>query len=99
MGLTVEVEVAFPPKSVDCYLPDYHLAVEADGPQHSLSKDIDRDSYLMTVYALPVVRISSKVLARSKEHIIVEFCKQVLEGSWGITRADRRMFAWYAGVT
>ena len=57
IGFTVEIEVGFPPKSVDCYIPEYHIAFEADGPHHSKQKDLDRDAFLLTTYALPVYHV------------------------------------------
>jgi very-short-patch-repair endonuclease len=50
----------FPPYRVDTYLPDYHLAVETDGPQHSPNKDAVRDQWLLERYYLPTLRIKTK---------------------------------------
>ena len=45
-GFELLEEVDFPPGRVDCYCPAYHIAFEADGPQHSTKHDRERDEYL-----------------------------------------------------
>ena len=97
-GFLVEVEGLFPPKSVDCYLPDYHVAVEADGPMHSLAKDRDRDAFLMVNYALPVVHLTSDEIAKSSDLLLGIMCRRILEGSWGLTCLERRLIATKAGA-
>ena len=97
LGFEVEVEVIFSPKSVDCYLPDYHVAFEADGPSHSLAKDRDRDAYLMVTYALPIYRLTDKELkdpSRATRTLIERF----FDVTWGSNRKERRMVAYRAGA-
>ena len=96
LDLLVETEVEFPPKWVDCYLPDYHIAVEADGPQHSRSKDMDRDAYLMATYALPVYRLTDIQLRG--DNALKAFCLALLKGDWADTVVERRMLARRAGA-
>ena len=43
LGYSAIAEVEFPPNRVDCYLPDYHLAIEVDGPDHNPISDQRRD--------------------------------------------------------
>lgn len=50
----------FSPYRVDIYLPDYHLAIEVDGPLHSPNKDAVRDQWLLERYFLPTLRIKTK---------------------------------------
>jgi very-short-patch-repair endonuclease len=55
-------ELDFPPYRVDLYLPDYHMAVEIDGPLHNIRQDEKRDNDLFNEYKLLVFRISSRYL-------------------------------------
>lgn len=58
-GVLVSEEHQFGPYSVDIYLPEFGLALEVDGPTHSLSrkKDALRDAYLKRQYGLNVLRV------------------------------------------
>lgn len=58
MGLRVKDEEPFPPFQVDIYVPEFHAAIEADGPMHSPSKDFKRDVILLERYGLVVVHVS-----------------------------------------
>ena len=99
IDLYVETEVSFPPKSVDCYLPDYHIAFEADGPQHSMQKDMDRDAFLMAEYALPIFHVDYKILELdSNSKIYKKILTIILDNDWKSTRTQRRMIAWKAGA-
>ena len=97
LDVEIVVEGEFPPYSVDCYLPDYHIAVEADGPSHSPIKDADRDARLMVEYALPVFRISSEDLDKGKQYIYEVLILDLLERSWKNSVVDRKMYAWERG--
>ncbi len=48
---------------LDCYLPDYHACVEADGKAHKgkFKKDRERDAMLESV-GMPTLRISWKLV-------------------------------------
>ena len=98
IGLQVEVEASFPPKFVDCYLPAYHVAFEADGPQHAGTKEVGvkdkaRDDYLMGTYALPVVHVRSTELIGSQENVMANTFIALLRTGWGESVKDRRLFA------
>ncbi len=56
-GLRLLYEIDFPPYRVDVYLPDFHAAVEVDGPKHSEVADYKRDRELDKTYRLRVFRI------------------------------------------
>jgi very-short-patch-repair endonuclease len=60
-GYTLEIEKSFGRYLVDVYLPDYHLAIEADGYYHIGRQDRDalRDAVLLAQYDLPVVRLTA----------------------------------------
>jgi len=64
-GLSVMEEIPFPPYTVDIYLPDFHAAVEVDGPQHSAVADSQRDNALWDVYYLPVFRIGTGEVSKT----------------------------------
>jgi hypothetical protein len=59
-GLRYMEEVNFPPYRVDIYLPDYHVAVEADGMHGA---DLRRDARLGEVYSLPVSHVDVHMMA------------------------------------
>lgn len=58
----VEFERPFGPYRVDAYLPEHHLAIEADGrywhERRGLEYDEKRDLHLLEAYGLIVVRLS-----------------------------------------
>lgn len=60
IGLNYESERSFPPYTVDIYLPEWHIGVEIDGPQHSAKKDRKRDDYLLENYGLYLLRLKVK---------------------------------------
>ncbi len=66
-GYSFETEKRFGRSRVDVYLPDYHLAFEADGWHHTrpgrAEADQARDDELMRRFKLPVVRLSTADLA------------------------------------
>ena len=95
LGYLVEIEVEFPPKRVDCYLPELHVAFEADGPQHAMRADADRDAYLISRYGLPVYHLSSEDLNEDK---LLNLIREVLDSTWKFTTVERRMIAWKAGA-
>ena len=66
-GFEIQEEVEFPPYCVDVYIPDFHVAVEVDGPQHEKSRDVKRDATLLDIYALPVFRITITVVGKSEK--------------------------------
>lgn len=59
-GFELLEEVDFPPYRVDIYIPDAHIAIEVDGPQHSKKQDKKRDEELLTVYYLPTFRVKAR---------------------------------------
>ena len=61
-GYKVDVEVEFQPWRVDCYLPELHMVVEADGPHHSKTRDATRDADLLERYGLFVIRVPESEL-------------------------------------
>lgn len=56
-GWEVMEEVDFPPYRADVYLPNEHIVVEVDGPQHSVRADRKRDRELNRAYGLLVFHI------------------------------------------
>lgn len=60
MQLAYESEKIFEPYRVDIYLPEWHCAVEIDGPYHLKKADTKRDEFLREIYKLPVLRIKTQ---------------------------------------
>lgn len=58
MQLNYESERPFLPYCVDIYLPEWHLAIEVDGPHHSKKKDEVRDGFLRAYFGLAVRRMN-----------------------------------------
>lgn len=71
-GIAYESEVVFNPYQVDIYLPEFHMAVEIDGPQHGLysRRDDFRDHYLYEQYGLRIVRIRTSEVQHARSRII-----------------------------
>ncbi len=67
MGFIVQKEVGYGGFFVDCYLPEFHLALEADGPFHSKKRDEKRDSFLWDKFRLPILRIKGKLLIEESQ--------------------------------
>jgi very-short-patch-repair endonuclease len=67
-GFTIELEKQFGPYRVDVYLPERHLAFEADGWHHTLpgrsEYDVKRDANLLRQFQLPVIRLMESDLAK-----------------------------------
>jgi len=78
ININFESEKYFLPYTVDIYLPEWHLAIEADGPYHSKNKDKVRDGWLNERYGLLLLRVDVKVW-RSKKYLqdrIIEFIEE-----------------------
>lgn len=66
----------FRPVSLDIYLPEWHLAVEVDGPLHAPRLDAERDAMMLEMYGIHTLRIPIKdavwcdkaILAFIEEH-------------------------------
>ena len=87
IGVELIEEVDFPPYRVDCYLPDYHIAVEIDGPQHTKPADLKRDLFLMREYKLPVLHITepelkNKIYFRETLLYFIEDWNKTVEERW-----------------
>lgn len=49
-------------KSLDLYLPEFHVCVEIDGPGHTRKSDRERDVFLEERYFIPTLRIKAEGL-------------------------------------
>ncbi len=72
-GYAIELEKQFGRYRVDVYLPDYHLAFEADGSYHHSRPgrpeyDSRRDALLLKIFGLPVVRIEERELVNEVQY-------------------------------
>ena len=66
----------FPPYTLDLYLPDYHAAIEVDGPSHNRKRDKARDTWMLERYFVPTMRIRARGPWQSQEKLektITEF--------------------------
>lgn len=90
LGLSVEPEKEFPPYRVDCYVPELHVAFEADGPFHARRKDERRDSELLERYGLIVHRVSFKQLDRTWKRVNVRNAIADLALVWSDSVEERK---------
>lgn len=79
MDINYSSEEGFPPYTLDIYLPEWHLAIEVDGPAHSVKKDEVRDRWFLEFHGIPTLRldatlwfrtatIEAKIIAFIEEH-------------------------------
>jgi len=94
LGISVQDEIPFPPYTVDIYLPEYHAAVEIDGPHHNAKKDDLRDYKLWQEYRLYTLRID---IGEAKKASKVK--KMVLEFVDEIEELDMKMGTFYVRVS
>ena len=60
-GVQLIEEVKFTPYTVDVWVPELHMAVEIDGPQHMRKKDLARDAVLVGKYSLYVLHVKHDI--------------------------------------
>ena len=72
----VESEVDLYPWKLDIYLPDYHVGVEVDGPQHGVKRESKRDRDIFELYGIPIIRIKAQDVSEDCLVLIAEFCDQ-----------------------
>ena len=88
MNVNFDSEVEFKPFRVDIYFPEWHFALEVDGPIHSRKKDEVRDNTLMIAYQLPVVHVRSG----AKKQLTIDIVTHAAE-IWADTAEDRKRHA------
>ncbi len=84
MGFELSYETPFYPYRVDVYCSKYHLAFEADGPQHSTKHDRERDERLWNTYRLPVIRFNVTDIYNYPDEVrtrSIEFVKEYAPSS------------------
>lgn len=65
------------PWCLDVYVPEWHFAVEIDGPHHTPKGDLRRDTNLLEQYACPTLRLPAELMATrdGKTEAIERFIK------------------------
>lgn len=81
VGFPNEMEVNFPPYTVDIYVYEAHVALEFDGPTHYKKKDRKRDTFLLANYQLPVFRIKKVSPAEQVMDQIINFVGEFIESA------------------
>lgn len=61
MDINYSSEERFAPYTLDIYLPEWHLAIEVDGPAHSEKKDQVRDQWFLEFHGIPTLRLDATV--------------------------------------
>lgn len=61
MDINFSSEERFAPYTLDIYLPEWHLAIEIDGPAHSAKKDEVRDQWFLEFHGIPTLRLDAKI--------------------------------------
>lgn len=74
---TVLSEFEVYPNKLDIYLPDYHVGIEVDGPQHGVKREQRRDEFILKTYGIPILRVKVSVVKDSETLLkIAEFCEE-----------------------
>lgn len=61
MDINYSSEERFVPYTLDIYLPEWHLAIEIDGPGHSVKRDGVRDKWFLEAHGIPTLRLDAKI--------------------------------------
>lgn len=73
MGISFMTEHdEFQPYTLDSFLPEWHLAIEVDGPSHHEKKNRARDEWLKQRYGIETLRIKTKGPWSSKAKLEAE---------------------------
>lgn len=80
----------FPPYELDVYLPEWHLCIEIDGPQHGPKRDGKRDDYLRDEYGIPTLRLKAEMMEsqESRQRAQLKFLQFVEQ--WAESTAERK---------
>lgn len=57
MGLTYDSEVDVLNYTMDIYMPEYHLAIEVDGPYHGVKREQARDWQIYNASGIVTIRL------------------------------------------
>lgn len=82
IGFQVIAEYPVGKYTLDCYLPEFHVGIEADGPHHSKSRDKKRRNKLMDDYELPVLHLTTEIIMLRPAYVlqtILEFVQDFEE--------------------
>lgn len=69
MGFQVTAEYPVGPYKLDCYLPEFHAGIEADGPGHSKSRDQRRSNVILDNYAIPLLHLATVVVELNENYV------------------------------
>lgn len=81
IGFEVVAEYPAGPYTLDCYLPEFHAGVEADGPGHSKKRDAKRDGVLCDL-GIPVLRLGTALIESEPDDarkMVVDFAQDFQE--------------------
>lgn len=84
MGIGYNTEEPFGLYSIDCYIPDHKVAIEADGPHHRqrVVRDERRDDYMLRVHGIRTLRLKSPDLStRTRRERTKLRIQEFLDGS------------------
>jgi very-short-patch-repair endonuclease len=90
-GFSIMEEFPIPPYAIDIWLPEWHLAVEVDGPGHSYhaARDRRRDERLLA-RGVPTLRLPVQQCTRQEViSRVANFVERHAE-----TAAERRALLW-----
>lgn len=93
LGFAIENEREFAPYRVDVYVPELHVAFEADGPMHTKPRDAKRDAVLDEQYSLIVYRVPHQRFRNSdtRDAVAADILTRV--DDWSRTAAERKINA------
>ncbi len=80
----------FTPWELDFYLPEWHLALEIDGPWHGPKRDVRRDADLLERYGIPTLRLKTSELGNAQDRTEAVKRLHAFIERWAASTADRK---------
>lgn len=78
-GYLVWLEYRYAGYSIDCYLPEFHIGIEYDGPIHTLKVELDKVKQAeLSKQGLPVMRVTNSELKEATKTNAKELLAQLV---------------------
>ena len=92
-GFTYEEEYAVEGTryTLDFYLPEFHIGVEADGPWHVAAKDEIRDSRIKDAQGIIIFRIPEKATILSIRFNTIDKLIEFCDSAWATMEERKRL--------
>lgn len=94
-GFDVEDEVQVGTYSLDCYVREWHLGFEADGPVHGRAfqrrRDAKRDAWLLGTAGIPLLRVSYERLGQTPDETLGDDIRDFIDRHAASVHERRRL--------